>query len=433
MTQSSTEPVRILLVADDAGDARLVVGNLRAAPSLAATVVRVTPRDVAAGALERGGIDLILLDVSLSEAGAVDTVRRVLAAAPELPIVVLTTVVDEDLAMQSIRHAGAEDYLVKEQMSPTLLARSIHHAIERKRLEVEGRRLLATSAEINGRLIVTTLGEQNARKVAEAAVRACHVLSHDIGNLVAAIQIYVDKLLGDVPEDTRGQRQHRFASGIGQLAAEIQELRKRILDTAVIEAGGLSISPELQQPRDLLISACQTLMPIAQQKDVVLSVALEPELPAVRADRARILQALGNVMGNAIKFPPRGGTISVRADTLGKEVRVTVADTGAGIAPEEIPLVFEPFWKTQGTNAHGAGLGLGIARGIMELHGGRIDLESQIGRGTIVTLRLPIAEADGLPKPSSTSAAAVRAEPRWPAMPASWRRGRGNRSRGSSR
>jgi signal transduction histidine kinase len=113
-------------------------------------------------------------------------------------------------------------------------------------------------------------------------------------------------------------------------------------------------------------------------------------LPAVLADAARIQQVLSNLVGNAVKFTPRQGQITVSADLLDKEVRFAVIDTGPGIPPEQVPHIFGRFWQARSADRRGIGLGLAIAKGIVEAHSGRIWVESQVGVGSTFYFTLPI-------------------------------------------
>jgi signal transduction histidine kinase len=116
------------------------------------------------------------------------------------------------------------------------------------------------------------------------------------------------------------------------------------------------------------------------------------DLPPIHADSARIQQVLSNLVGNAIKFTPPGGRITVRAERAGpNEVRVVVSDTGPGIAPEMLPHVFSRFWQGKRSDRRGVGLGLSIAKGIIEAHDGRIWVESRPGEGTKFIFSLPTA------------------------------------------
>jgi signal transduction histidine kinase len=370
--------LRILLVEDNPGDARLLQELLREAPTLEASVERVERLDAARAHLAAERPDVMLLDLSLPDAHGIHTVKGALAAAPDVPIVVLTGLDDEQVALSAV-HAGAQDYLVKGKVEPALLSRSIRYAIERKQLERERHDLLAQ--------------EQEARSRAEAALRArdqvLRILSHDLGNQLAAIQVYGRMLAGALPADPAFAKARTWADGIQELTQSIQDLRENILDAAQIEAGRLSLVLRPLQVEAVLRSLADQLKPLAEEKGIDLRVSCSPDLSPVRADRQRVLQALGNLVGNALKFTSRGGSVSLGAEPLEGGVRISVADTGPGIAPENLTRVFESFWKTTTGNEAGTGLGLNIARGIVEMHGGQITVESEPGQGTMFLVTFP--------------------------------------------
>ena len=139
--------------------------------------------------------------------------------------------------------------------------------------------------------------------------------------------------------------------------------------------------------------------PLADSSSLELRVDLHGDVPAVWGDRDRLLQALQNLIGNAIKFTNGGGRITVGAASRGHEVVFRVADTGCGIASENLPRVFGRFWQATRTGRHGAGLGLPIAKGIVEAHGGRIWVESTVGSGSTFFFTMPRVSAaeKGLP------------------------------------
>jgi signal transduction histidine kinase len=123
------------------------------------------------------------------------------------------------------------------------------------------------------------------------------------------------------------------------------------------------------------------LRPLAESREIELVTSLADELPLVAMDAARIIQVLSNLVGNAIKFTPRGGTIEMICEEIDGEVRFAVADSGPGIAPDQIPHVFGRFWQASDRDVRGIGLGLSIVRGIVETHGGRVWVESEPGKG----------------------------------------------------
>ena len=123
-----------------------------------------------------------------------------------------------------------------------------------------------------------------------------------------------------------------------------------------------------------------------------LSVRAPAELPAVEADRDRILQVMYNLIGNALKFTPSGGQVTVVAEQAPGGVSVTVSDTGPGIEPEMKEHLFDRFWRGHGTNLRGAGLGLAIVKRILDAHGTRVDVETEVGRGSSFSFTLPTVD-----------------------------------------
>jgi signal transduction histidine kinase len=369
------EPVRILLVEDNPGDARLLRETLREAEGFPFELKHAVRLADAAAAFAECAAEVVLLDLSLPDAHGLDTVRRMLEVAPGTPIIVLTGTDDERLALQAV-HAGAQDYLAKGRVDGPLLARSIRYAIERNRLEQERAHLLRA--------------EREARATAEAAAQArdevLRVVSHDLGNYLSAASVNTTVLQRILPEESEGLRER--VAGIRDAIGQMQRLRQDLLDVASIEAGRLSVEPEPHDPLTLLAEAQEMFGPVAAEQRVELVLRSSEPLPGVRADRSRVLQVLGNLVGNAIKFTPRDGRISLGADACAGSVRISVADTGTGIPPEHLPHVFDRFWKVNEGNRHGAGLGLAIARGIVEAHEGRIAVHNT-GTGCRFEVRLP--------------------------------------------
>jgi signal transduction histidine kinase len=174
-----------------------------------------------------------------------------------------------------------------------------------------------------------------------------------------------------------------------QMDALIQDL----LDSTRLEAGRLRLTPRWQPIEELISRTADTLAPIARAKAIDFSATVAGDLPEVYADSDRVVQVLSNLVGNAVKFTPQGGAVSIEAVADGKSVMVAVRDTGPGIPADDVPFVFDRFWQSRRTNRSGAGLGLAIARGIVLGHGGRIWIESTPGTGTVVRFTLPAKEA----------------------------------------
>jgi signal transduction histidine kinase len=378
--------VRILLVEDNPGDARLLRYTLQEAQSLRFELSHADRLSDALDRVRAEPVDVVLLDLSLPDAHGMDTVARMLEAAPAVPIIVLTGLADETVAVHAVQ-AGAQDYLVKGTVEGATLGRAIRYAMERKRLETERAELLRA--------------EREARAAAEAAVNArdevLRIVAHDIGNSLSAVKIHAMVLERTLPADGQAEARKR-TEAIRNLTQQMDRLRQDLLDVAAIEAGRLSFEPHETALHEVVDDVLRTVAGQAGEKGLTLKADVPDDLPAVWADRERLHQVLGNLVGNAVKFTPAGGRVSVTArldPTAGEEghpgVRVAVEDTGPGISAEHLPHVFDRFWQARSTRRAGAGLGLAIARGVVEAHGGRIWAASEPGQGTTFEFTLPAA------------------------------------------
>jgi signal transduction histidine kinase len=176
----------------------------------------------------------------------------------------------------------------------------------------------------------------------------------------------------------------------------MNRLIQDLLEVAGMEAGHIAVEPRPEQVEPLLREGCTSLDHVASAKSIAVHCLGAEELPRVRADRDRILQVLGNLIGNAVKFTPEGGRIEVRARMDGGDVCISVSDTGPGIQTADLPRVFDRFWQAQRSREGGAGLGLAISRGIVAAHGGRMWVESEAGTGSTFLFTLPVAsDGDG--------------------------------------
>ena len=249
--------------------------------------------------------------------------------------------------------------------------------------------------EVRG--VVLTFTDMTEIRAAEAAlheaVRArdevLAVVSHDLRNPIGTISAAVE-LMADVPMPPEKYEEHLEI--IGRAAHRINRLIQDLLDVATIEAGRLSVRTK---PVDLvqLVEELGTQMRLgADVEGVDLAVRVPAELPAVEADRDRILQVTYNLIGNALKFTPSGGQVTVVAGQAPGGVSVTVSDTGPGIEPEMKEHLFDRFWRGHGTNLRGAGLGLAIVKGILDAHGTRVDVETEVGRGSSFSFTLPTVD-----------------------------------------
>jgi signal transduction histidine kinase len=245
------------------------------------------------------------------------------------------------------------------------------------------------------RLVAGTLENVRLYLAAQRATRArddvLAVVSHDLRNPLHTIGLSVSflaELLGGDAPPAAVQQTEIIERAVKRANSLIQDL----LDVSSIEAGGFSVSTAPIAPQLLLDDLTEAMEPLSSTSDVTLDCHTDDGSPGVLADRERILQVFTNLVGNAIRFTPAGGSIRVSASPGGNDVvRFTVRDTGSGIPPENLSHVFDRFWHERTGEHTGAGLGLAIAKGIVEAHGGTISVASEVGNGTEFSFTVPVA------------------------------------------
>ena len=248
---------------------------------------------------------------------------------------------------------------------------AIHDVTERREAEATARRLVEEQAATRARDQI--LG----------------IVAHDLRNPLSTILMSAELLREVLPAESAS---HRQAEIIARAGSHMKRLIQDLLDVKRIESGRLVIEPRNMAVAGLLRDTSEMLRAQAAANSLRLDVDAPADLPAVWADPQRIQQVLANLIGNAIKFTPKGGRIAVHASRLESEVRVAVTDTGDGIPAEQLPHVFAQFWQGSRTDKRGIGLGLAIARGIVEAHGGRIWVDSTVGTGSEFFFTLPVSE-----------------------------------------
>jgi signal transduction histidine kinase len=367
------QATNVLLIEDNPGDAdlvrlRLIEGN---------RTVKVNCVDRLSKALERIAIEppsLVLLDLNLPDSRGAETFRSVLKSAPEVPIVILSGQDDEALAIKAV-HQGVQDYLVKSDLTSKQLERAIRYAMERQGL--------LRSLEISRK--------QQLEFKNQFLSHVSHELRTPLTSIHQFVTLMLDGLAGPVNPDQRDHLKTVLRS-VNQLHAMIRDL----LEATRAETGKIRIEPRCVSISELIHQAVSMMQTIAREKQVGLEIGVDARLSLVLADPDRVLQVLINLIDNAVKFTPAEGSVMVRACMVEADpgmVYVSVSDTGRGISPEARALIFERLYQDPqavDNNRAGLGLGLFIARELIDLHGGKIWVNSELGQGSTFTFTLPL-------------------------------------------
>lgn len=225
-----------------------------------------------------------------------------------------------------------------------------------------------------------------ARKALAARDEIMGIVAHDLRNPLGAITMRAAL----VRMESGSEQIRQQAAAIENTTMRMEYLIRTMLDVATMEAGRFSVIAGACDVEDLLRQAMEMFEGTAASRQVRLEQRVEAPGLVVHADQERVLQVLSNLLGNALKFTPSGGRVTLEVHRQGGEVRFAVLDTGPGIAHEHLACVFDRFWKGETPGKQGTGLGLFIARGIIDAHSGRIWVESEPGRGARFYFTLPL-------------------------------------------
>ncbi len=240
-------------------------------------------------------------------------------------------------------------------------------------------------------------------------------VSHELRTPLTSIVGYLELLKEEMEEGKIPQTYSRMLDAIDRNSKRLIDLIENILTASRIESGNLELSKTRTHITPILMRTAETVMPQVNSKHIDLKITVSERLPDLEIDARLIERVLLNVMSNAIKFTPDGGTISIIAHKESKSVAVSISDSGAGIAPEELEKLFTKFYRTAAARdnaVQGTGLGLVIVKAIIEKHGGSVALTSKVGEGTTFKILLPSVESDPsqndtdpsqLPAPPSTT------------------------------
>ena len=296
---------------------------------------------------------------------------------------------DEDLPQVETRATLAEERLQEDEALQEERA-SADEILRRERHENARvlSRLLPLEREKTDRFLLT----ERARSDDALANRDnfLGLVSHDLRNLLSGIVLDAELLSERAPEDEEGKKTLLATARIQRYAARMNRLIGDLVDVASIDAGKLALAPAPGDAAALIAEAVETFQAPASARRIALKTDLDECPLLAEFDHDRMLQVLANIIANALKFTSEGGSIRIRSECAGDELRFSISDTGSGIPGNLLEAIFERFWQAGKDDRRGVGLGLFISRCIVEAHGGRIWAESEPGEGSTIRFTLPL-------------------------------------------
>ncbi|MFH1454608.1 MAG: hybrid sensor histidine kinase/response regulator [Armatimonadota bacterium] len=345
------KPIKILLIEDNPGDAHLMKILLTSKYPGSFDIVHAETLDDAFKELDSGTFDVIMSDLGLPDSQGLDTVRSLKQKEVDLPIVVLTSLNDEDIALAAVKE-GAQDYMVKGSADSLMFIRSIKYAIERHKLQKE--------IEAMREEFIATL---------------THDLKTPIVSMMGFTELVLDPDFGPISDEKVG-----YVNNIKFSGKILINMINNIVQSSRIEQGQFKIIYDNFSLTKLLDEIKEAFYPLSVMQKVSLEFKC-PEDILVYADLNKTRQVFHNLISNAFKFIPENGTISIEVTLKDSLIDITVSDTGKGISKEEQNKIFEKFGQAEGER-RGSGLGLYIVKKILEEHDTDIRMESEPGKGT---------------------------------------------------
>jgi signal transduction histidine kinase len=414
----NSETVNILLVDDDPQDRRLVQRILgRSSRPGQYGIETAGTLAEAANRLSAGAYDVVLLDLNLPDSMGIDTVQRAREANPDVSLVVLTGLNDEETGLEAIRK-GAEDYLIKDDSLEHVLVRTIRYALERRRVrqrlrEAENRfrehlthlvdERTANLRQVNEQLrneieerkqiereLLVAKAEAEAANQAKSEFLAnmSHELRTPLHGILSFASFGIKKHASAKPEKLLD-----YFNRIKQSGSILLELLNDLLDLAKLESRRATFAFEPADVRTLIRSVIGELDVLVSERNLKIRQETSEFEGRIILDPDKIKQVLRNLLDNAIKFSPAGGTIEVGLARVQDLVRVSVRDQGPGIPPDELEAVFDKFVQSSKTKtgAGGTGLGLAICHEIVAAHRGRIWAQNRPEGGATFSFEIPLS------------------------------------------
>ncbi len=369
---------QILIVDDDQEFAESIADILAPAGYDAVIADRA---ETATAALQRLAMPVAMLDIRLGRSSGVDLLSHLRAQRADLICVMMTAHADTETAIAAMRQ-GAYDYFDKSSEPAELLA-VLHRCFETCRLHEENRRAY------DALRVAKEAAEKANRAKSEFLANISHELRTPLNAIIGFSEVMMQGILGPITNASYlGYLKDIHDSGI-----DLLNIINDILDLSKAEAGKLELSEQAVDVAGVIDAVCRLMTTKIEGAGLTVETSIAPKLGLLFCDRLKLKQMALNLLSNAVKFTPHGGRIEISATSdLERGLAIVIRDNGIGIAKDDIPRVLLPFEQVESSLSrthNGTGLGLPLTAAMMMLHGGSIDIDSEIERGTTVALTFP--------------------------------------------
>jgi signal transduction histidine kinase len=381
-------PAKILVTDDDLATLKTLSANLE---DMGYQVTTASNGLEALELIRKQGFNIIIADIKLPDISGLEILETAQELNPETAVIMITGHASLETAVDAINE-GAYAYILKP-VAMSELETTLNNALREQRLLVENRELVESLQQSNKSLEEANRAlAQVSQAKSDFTARMSHELRTPLNSIIGFSEVLLSQKMSPADQATHEE----FLGYIHISAEHLLHLIDSILDLSKIEAGKLTLEPKEFDLKVLLEDVKITVLPMFTTKKQTLKIEIDQEIDSIFADEPKMRQILLNLLSNAHKFTPTGGRIKVvcrREDP--HLLQCSVSDSGIGISPQDQPKIFEEFGqlkKDLTDNAKGVGLGLSIAKRLVELHGGKIWVASESGSGSTFTFTIPLSK-----------------------------------------